>query len=30
MQKLSDVLDVRRHDAEHEVFLRLERFFTSP
>jgi acetolactate synthase I/III small subunit len=29
MEKLADVLDVRRHDAEHEVFLRLERFFTS-
>ncbi len=27
MQKLADVLEVRRHDAEHEVFLRLERFF---
>lgn len=27
--KLVDVLDVRRHDAEHEVFLRLEQFFTS-
>jgi len=29
MEKLADVLDVRRQDAEHEVFLRLERFFTS-
>lgn len=29
IEKLADVLDVRRHDAEHEVFLRLERFFTS-
>jgi len=28
-QKLADVLDVRRHDAEHEVFLELERFFTG-
>jgi len=27
--KLVDVLDVRRHDAEHEVFLRLEQFFTN-
>ena len=27
MQKLADVLEVRRHDADHEVFLRLERFF---
>ena len=27
MQKLADVLEVRRHDADHEVFLRLEQFF---
>jgi acetolactate synthase-1/3 small subunit len=26
-QKLADVLNVRRHEAEHEVFLQLERFF---
>jgi len=27
MQKLADVLEVRRHDADHEVFLNLEHFF---
>ena len=30
MQKLADVLEVRRHDADHEVFLRLEQFFGNP
>jgi acetolactate synthase-1/3 small subunit len=25
--KLEDVLDVRRHSADHEVFLQLEQFF---
>ena len=25
--KLEDVLEVRRHGADHEVFLRLEEFF---
>ena len=30
MEKLSDVLEVRRHAAGHEVFLRLEQFFSSP
>jgi acetolactate synthase I/III small subunit len=29
MRKLADVSEVRRHDAEHEVFLRLEQFFTG-
>lgn len=29
MEKLADVLEVQRHDAEHEVFLRLEQFFTG-
>ncbi len=27
MEKLSDVLQVRRHEADHEVFVRLEEFF---
>ena len=27
MEKLADVLEVRRHTAGHEVFLRLEEFF---
>jgi acetolactate synthase-1/3 small subunit len=27
LKKLIDVLSVRRHGAEHEVFERLERFF---
>lgn len=27
MQKLHDVRDVRRHGADHEVFVRLEGFF---
>ncbi|MGL1832808.1 acetolactate synthase small subunit [Rhodocyclaceae bacterium SMB388] len=27
LEKLIDVLSVRRHSAEHEVFERLERFF---
>jgi acetolactate synthase I/III small subunit len=27
MEKLEDVLTVRRHSAEHEVFERLEKFF---
>ncbi len=27
--KLEDVLDVRRHSADHEVFVRLEQFFQS-
>ena len=27
MLKLEDVLEVRRHDANHEVFVRLETFF---
>ena len=27
MEKLADVLEVRRHTAGHEVFLRLEQFF---
>jgi acetolactate synthase-1/3 small subunit len=27
MEKLADVLEVRRHVAGHEVFLRLEEFF---
>ncbi len=26
-RKLEDVLAVRRHGAEHEVFIRLEEFF---
>jgi acetolactate synthase-1/3 small subunit len=31
VEKLEDVLAVRRHGAEHEVFVRLEEFFrTSP
>jgi len=30
MEKLADVLDVRRHVAGHEVFLRLEQFFSRP
>ena len=30
MEKLADVLEVRRHAAGHEVFLRLEQFFSSP
>lgn len=27
VEKLEDVLSVRRHGAEHEVFVRLEEFF---
>ncbi|MBL8393867.1 MAG: acetolactate synthase small subunit [Candidatus Accumulibacter sp.] len=27
VEKLEDVLSVRRHGAEHEVFIRLEEFF---
>ncbi|RDE51550.1 MAG: acetolactate synthase 1 small subunit [Candidatus Accumulibacter meliphilus] len=27
VEKLEDVLGVRRHGAEHEVFIRLEEFF---
>jgi acetolactate synthase-1/3 small subunit len=27
VRKLEDVLDVRRHHADHEVFERLEKFF---
>lgn len=27
--KLEDVLDVRRHGADHEVFVRLEEFFQA-
>ena len=27
LEKLEDVLSVRRHGAEHEVFVRLEEFF---
>ncbi len=27
MEKLDDVLEVRRHAADHEVFVRLEEFF---
>jgi acetolactate synthase-1/3 small subunit len=27
LEKLVDVLSVRRHSAEHEVFERLEKFF---
>jgi len=30
MEKLADVLEVRRHDADHEVFLHLEEFFGNP
>jgi acetolactate synthase-1/3 small subunit len=30
IQKLADVVEVRRHDADHEVFLRLEQFFGNP
>lgn len=30
MEKLADVLEVRRHAAGHEVFLRLEQFFSGP
>jgi len=30
MEKLADVLEVRRHVAGHEVFLRLEEFFRPP
>lgn len=30
MEKLADFLEVRRHAAGHEVFLRLEQFFSSP
>jgi len=30
MEKLSDVLEVRRHAADHEAFLRLEEFFRVP
>jgi acetolactate synthase I/III small subunit len=28
MQKLEDVLEVRRHSADHQVFVKLEEFFT--
>ena len=27
MQKLQDVLDIRRHGADREVFVRMEEFF---
>ena len=27
--KLEDVLDVRRHSADHEVFVQLEQFFRA-
>ncbi len=27
VEKLEDVLDVRQHDADHQVFVRLEEFF---
>jgi len=27
VEKLEDVLAVRRHGAQHEVFVRLEKFF---
>ena len=30
MEKLADVLEVRRHAAGHEVFLPLEEFFRPP
>jgi len=30
MEKLADVLEVRRHAAGHEVFVRLEEFFRPP
>jgi hypothetical protein len=29
MLKLTDVVDVRRHSADHEVFVRLEEFFQA-
>ncbi len=29
LSKLHDVLGVRRHEADHEVFVRLEEFFTG-
>ncbi|MEJ2529249.1 MAG: acetolactate synthase small subunit [Gammaproteobacteria bacterium] len=28
IQKLEDVLEVRRHSADHQVFVKLEEFFT--
>jgi acetolactate synthase-1/3 small subunit len=30
MQKLADVVEVCRHRADHEIFLRLEEFFRKP
>ena len=29
LRKLEDVLDVRQHAADHEVFVRLEEFFRA-
>jgi len=29
VEKLEDVLAVRRHDADHQVFVRLEEFFLA-
>lgn len=29
VERLHDVLDIRRHDADHEVFVKLERFFAG-
>jgi len=29
LEKLEDVLAVKRHDADHEVFVRLEEFFRA-
>ncbi len=29
VEKLEDILEVRRHGADHEVFLKLEKFFQA-